>query len=234
MKKYMLATILLVLVNLSTVVQSEEIFGFDGVFYRVDEQNKTLYPIEFRNVSNLSLGLPVEKDESFQSQLDGFGAEAGDIIFGSSGSGWWAWQTGHVGILEKDADGNFYAREAYPQKGVQSISISEFVRDYDTVRVYRVMVASQDQRRAAAERALGYSGSYDLSAEIWDDTKWYCSKLVWRAYAYDHIYVGLDCPDRSWPCVDVSPCDIVKNEGVNKLGDLISGPFDCSYRWCGC
>lgn len=242
MKQLMLALILLALMNLPMVVQSEEntsvtIFGFDGVFYRVDELNKTLYPVEIINAFDQTEGYPAEKDEpSLQEKLKGLGAEAGDIIFGGKGKGDWPDQTGHVGILEKDStNSDFYVREAYPFKGVQSISIPDFMRNYGTVHIYRVKDASQDQRRAAAEKALSYSGSYDLSAGIKDDTKWYCSKLAWRAYAdTSSIYIGIDCPKRVWPCVDVSPCDIVKSENVKYLGNLLEGGFDCGLRWCGC
>lgn len=225
--------------NKTLYLEPLPVIEINGNYYRADETNKTLYPIEIINKLNQTERYATninETDESLQEKLASMGADKGDIIFGGNGKGIAPANTGHVGILISE-NGELKVREANLGVRVRTISIEDFInqKDYETVHIYRVKVASPDQRHAAAKKALDYNGDYWLPAGIWDDNLWYCSKLVWRAYAdSSNIYIGSDCK-KSWPCVDVSPCDIIKNrDKVEFLGAIRAGPFDCGNRYCGC
>lgn len=241
MKRIVIAAIFVVLANLPILVQCAEneslpVLEIDGLFYRADETNKTLYPIEILSAFNQT---PAEINETNSD----FAYGEGDIIFGATGSGEWTTNTGHVGIFVSE-NGELKVREAYPGKGVQTISLQDFMRDYETVDVYRVDGASESDRHAAAEKAKEFMGGYWLlppeACNKYDNTLWYCSKLVYRAYL-DATNINLD-KDCTPVCCFVSPCDIIQKSGkVWKIGAFRepSGgfwhpKFDCSNRWCGC
>jgi len=136
----------------------------------------------------------------------------GDVIYGQGLNRAHLWPN-HVGIIINDG-GKLVVREAWPKnkdhanEGVTNIDISNFAEDranedwearrrgrFKEVRIYRHK--NDRAARQAAENSKRMSGTYQLNyLEIsgtgyWrsDDHEWYCSKLVWKAYADAGIYL---------------------------------------------
>jgi hypothetical protein len=179
----------------------------------------------------------------------------GDIIYGDGNS-----VTGHVGIVIGINENAITIREAMPNVGVADIDLKDFLgRDYKRVLIFNV-TKDEQKAKAAAEVAKNIKGVYlnpnnevnffTLSefptCSVWcDDSRWYCSKLVFKAY--ERVGVTL-CP---YERICVTPAGIYNmhnsvvaywdgewkagSSAPSKLSDNL-GSINCYYKvlYCGC
>ena len=178
----------------------------------------------------------------------------GDILYGDGNPGD---KSGHVGIIiKKITDENLIVREAMPGKGVQDIRIQDFLgRCYKRIFILRATENEQIAKKAAQE-AMNMKGVY-LNSEnevhvfqyptcaAWcDDSRWYCSKLVFKAYERAGIIL---CP---YERICVTPAGIFNSAKVvaywegtwralaqapKTISDIL-GTNHCYYKstYCGC
>ena len=166
----------------------------------------------------------------------------GDIIYGFSVI------PNHVGIVVNDDDGKLVVREAWPRddanayKGVSNIDISSFSGARESPHwlaknggflEVAILRANVDDLTAhqAAENAKRMSGTYQgdffevkrtfQGIDYWsdDDDEWYCSKLVWKAYADEDVYLKPLTGGQIE--VPVTPDEILLSDQVSKLYSYI-------------
>ena len=180
-----------------------------------------------------------------QAQLAGKGGHSawrvGDILFQQSTSGQceairlatgspWT----HCGVLVKQ-EGEWFVCEAV--QPVVMTPVDEFIRRGKSrpVAIRRMAAGlSDDQARIITDYALAHVGfNYDLGFR-WSDEEYYCSELVWKAYAAAGIELTSARPlndyDLSSPVVKAIMekrygKDIPLQEPMVAPGDLLQSPL---------
>jgi hypothetical protein len=165
--------------------------------------------------------------------------------------------TGHVGIITGNDGKTITVREAMPHVGVTDIDLRDFLsRGYKRILIFNV---TNDEQKAngAAEEAKKINGVYlnpqstvnvfeFPTCSVWcDDSRWYCSKLVFKAYERAGVTL---CP---YERICVTPAGIYnmhnsvvaywedgwkpENSAPSTLSDNL-GNLNCYYKvlYCGC
>lgn len=127
----------------------------------------------------------------------------GDIIVAIQ-----SWSVGHAGMWDDRYDRGatsacvWSAVKSYPGRVIREAPVK--YRTYD--RAYGLWVPSVSAWRRASARSYcaAQSGeTYDINSSKTNQTRWYCSKLVWAGYKYQ-ADVDLDANGGYW----VAPVDL--------------------------
>ncbi|MBJ8189707.1 hypothetical protein JDS79_22615 [Bacillus cereus] len=108
---------------------------------------------------------------------------------------------GHAGIV---ADNNAYVFEANPGEGVQR-KANYWNTYYNSKYALYVKGASTNAYQGAQHygwQQWRNGKPYGLSMNKWDESSYYCSKLVWRAWKNEGVDIDADGGPTVWP-VDI-------------------------------
>ncbi|ODS40990.1 MAG: hypothetical protein A7315_02270 [Candidatus Altiarchaeales archaeon WOR_SM1_79] len=140
----------------------------------------------------------------------------GDILYHNSN--WIRMESGHVGIIVKDNNGNLVVRESLKKGdtgniGVVDTSLDDFYKRYKSGDIKHLRVNVDDETsKKAADYAKTIEGKYSLTP--WADKKWYCSELVSTAYKKG-ANINLGSIFKLW----ITPDDIYKNKKTYDVAD---------------
>lgn len=97
----------------------------------------------------------------------------------------------HIGILEKEGK-KLFVLHAAPKGGSQKQSLKDFVedqkRDQQNIVVYRLKAEYKKSIPAAIEKAHSMLGKPYNFNYILDESSYYCSDFIERAFREDHIF----------------------------------------------
>ncbi|EJL73855.1 YiiX/YebB-like N1pC/P60 family cysteine hydrolase [Chryseobacterium populi] len=97
----------------------------------------------------------------------------------------------HIGILEKE-NGRFFVLHAAPKGGSQKQTLKDFMndqrKDRQNIVVYRLKPEFQHTIPSAVEKAHSMLGKPYNFNYILDESSYYCSDFIERAFRGDHIF----------------------------------------------
>jgi uncharacterized protein YycO len=115
----------------------------------------------------------------------------GDLVFGSHVANYMTWgRYNHVGIVANAARGEIIESTASigtDKPGVRSTDWTKFASDYAHVGIVRVRGASSEQLSRVVQwvtdrKGKPYRWPIIMGLDKNDESRFYCSQLVWRAY----------------------------------------------------
>ncbi|MDI6534746.1 YiiX/YebB-like N1pC/P60 family cysteine hydrolase [Bacillus mycoides] len=129
----------------------------------------------------------------------GMGTMGDALVSLDNGSSSFRW--GHAGIV---ADNNAYVFEANPGEGVQR-KANYWNTYYNSKYALYVKGATTNAYQGAQHygwQQWRNGKPYGLSMNKWDESSYYCSKLVWRAWKNEGVDLDADGGPTVWP-VDI-------------------------------
>ena len=124
------------------------------------------------------------------------------------------WNHGHAGIVDFNKN---RVIEANPGEGVQSkLSYNKYWKSVNTDELY-VGGASQSNYKTAVNYAAKQIGKpYTIMTTLSNTDKWYCSKLVYKAWLSAGYNVGDHYKDSAWKYdfIGVTPKQILLDDNV--------------------